>query len=150
MPTSPERPYWREILAPYAAPSLGRSLLDIITSVVPYLALCVAMYLALGTSVWLTLALSIPAAGFLVRTFILFHDCTHGSLMPSKRANAWLGAFLGFFVLAPFRRWRHDHAVHHATSGDLERRGVGDLPTLTVSEYRTRTPRGRLAYRAVP
>ncbi len=147
MPTSPERPYWREILAPYAAPNLGRSLLDIITSVAPYLGLCVAMYLALGTSVWLTLALSIPAAGFLVRTFILFHDCTHGSLMPSKRANAWLGAFLGFFVLAPFRRWRHDHAVHHATSGDLERRGVGDLPTLTVSEYRTRTPRGRLAYR---
>jgi omega-6 fatty acid desaturase (delta-12 desaturase) len=146
MPQSAERPYWRETLAPYAVPSLGRSLLDIATSVVPYLALCVAMYLALGTSVLLTLALAIPASGFLVRTFILFHDCTHGSLMPSKRANGWLGAFLGFFVLAPFRRWGHDHAVHHATSGDLERRGVGDLPTLTVEEYRARTPRGRLAY----
>jgi omega-6 fatty acid desaturase (delta-12 desaturase) len=147
MPQSAERPYWRETLAPYAEPSLRRSLLDVATSVVPYLALCVAMYLALGTSVLITLALAIPASGFLVRTFILFHDCTHGSLMPSKRANAWLGAFLGFFVLAPFRRWRHDHAVHHATSGDLERRGVGDLPTLTVEEYQARTPRGRLAYR---
>jgi omega-6 fatty acid desaturase (delta-12 desaturase) len=147
MPQSTERPYWRETLAPYAEPSLGRSLLDVATSVVPYLALCVAMYLALGTSVLITLALAIPASGFLVRTFILFHDCTHGSLMPSKRANAWLGAFLGFFVLAPFRRWRHDHAVHHATSGDLERRGVGDLPTLTVEEYQARTPRGRRAYR---
>jgi omega-6 fatty acid desaturase (delta-12 desaturase) len=147
MPQSAERPYWRETLAPYAVPSLGRSLLDIATSVVPYLALCVAMYLALGTSVLLTLALAIPASGFLVRTFILFHDCTHGSLMPSKRANGVLGAFLGFFVLAPFRRWGHDHAVHHATSGDLERRGVGDLPTLTVAEYRGRAPRGRLAYR---
>jgi omega-6 fatty acid desaturase (delta-12 desaturase) len=147
MPHTPERPYWRDALAPYAVPRLGRSVLDIATSVVPYLALCVLMYAALSVSVLLTLALAVPAGGFLVRTFILFHDCSHGSLMPSKRANAWLGGFLGLFVLAPYRRWRHDHAVHHATSGDLERRGVGDLPTLTVEEYRARSPRGRLAYR---
>ena len=95
----------------------------------------------------LTLALALPAAGFLVRTFVVFHDCTHGSLMPSKRANAYVGRVLGFFVLAPFRRWRHDHAVHHASSGDLERRGVGDIVTLTVAEYRARSPRGRLGYR---
>jgi omega-6 fatty acid desaturase (delta-12 desaturase) len=147
MSQRPHRPPWHELLAPYAKPRLWRSLLDIATSVVPYLALSVLMYHLLGVSDLLVLALAIPAAGFLVRTFILFHDCTHGSLMPSKRANAYLGAFLGMFVLSPFRRWRHDHAVHHASSGDLERRGVGDVLTLTVSEYRARSPRGQLGYR---
>ena len=105
------------------------------------------IYATLGVSILLTLALAIPTAGFLVRTFIVFHDCGHGSMLPSKRANAYLGAFTGVLVLAPFTRWRHDHAVHHATSGDLERRGVGDVPTLTVAEYRARSQRGRLAYR---
>ncbi len=142
------RPFWTEILAPYAKPRLGRSLLDIATSAVPYLILSVAMYQALSVSVLLTLALAIPTGGFLIRTFVMFHDCTHGSLLPSKRANQIVGAVLGFFVLAPFTRWRHDHAVHHASSGDLERRGVGDLPTLTVSEYRARDWRGRFGYRA--
>ena len=146
--TQPNRPFWTEMLAPYAQPRLARSLLDIATSAVPYLILSVAMYQALGVSVALTLALAIPTGGFLVRTFVIFHDCTHGSLLPSKRANAIVGAALGFFVLAPFARWRHDHAVHHASSGDLERRGVGDLPTLTVREYRARDWRGRFGYRA--
>jgi omega-6 fatty acid desaturase (delta-12 desaturase) len=146
--TQPNRPFWTEMLAPYAQPRLARSLLDIATSAVPYLILSVAMYQALGVSVALTLALAIPTGGFLVRTFVIFHDCTHGSLLPSKRANAIVGAALGFFVLAPFARWRYDHAVHHASSGDLERRGVGDLPTLTVREYRARDWRGRFGYRA--
>jgi omega-6 fatty acid desaturase (delta-12 desaturase) len=142
-----KRPFWTDILAPYSKPRLGRSLLDIATSVVPYLLLSVVMYQALKVSVLLTLLLAIPTGGFLVRTFVIFHDCTHGSLLPSKRANAIVGAMLGFFVLAPFARWRHDHAVHHASSGDLERRGVGDLPTLTVEEYQARSWRGRAAYR---
>lgn len=107
------------------------------------------MYLTVGVSTELTLLLAIPAAGFLVRVFVAFHDCAHGSLLPSKRANARVGTFLGLFVLSPFRRWRHDHAVHHASSGDLERRGVGDILTLTVSEYRARSWRGRLAYRLI-
>ena len=149
MPQPSNRPFWNEILAPYAQPCLRRSVLQIVTSVVPYLALSVLMYLLLGAGVsdLIVLALAVPTAGFLVRTFILFHDCSHGSLMPSKRANAYLGAFLGLFVLSPFRRWRHDHAVHHASSGDLERRGVGDVMTLTVSEYRAKAWRGRLGYR---
>jgi omega-6 fatty acid desaturase (delta-12 desaturase) len=134
-------------LAAYAQPSLRLSVLDILTSVVPYLALSAAMYFALQVSFLLTLALMIPTAGFLVRTFIVFHDCAHGSLLPSKRANRYVGRFTGLFVLSPFERWRHDHAVHHATSGDLERRGVGDIVTLTVGEYRARDRRGRLAYR---
>jgi omega-6 fatty acid desaturase (delta-12 desaturase) len=105
------------------------------------------MYLALRTSYLLALALAVPAAGFLVRTFIVFHDCAHGSLLPSRRANAWLGAALGLLLWSPFVRWRHDHAVHHATSGDLGRRGVGDIRTLTVAEYWAQRRRGRLAYR---
>ena len=143
------RPIERPALAVYAQPRLGRSVLDIVTSVVPYLALSVLMYLTLDVSVLLTLALALPAAAFLVRTFVVFHDCTHGSLLPSRRANAHVGRVLGLFVLSPFRRWRHDHAVHHASSGDLERRGIGDIVTLTVSEYNARSPRARLAYRSL-
>jgi omega-6 fatty acid desaturase (delta-12 desaturase) len=120
---------------------------DIMTSVVPYLALSVLMYLTLEVSYLLTLALVVPATGFLVRTFIVFHDCTHGSLLPSKRANTYVGRVLGLFVLSPFQRWRQDHAIHHATSGDLERRGVGDVVTLTVSEYQARGRRSQLGYR---
>jgi omega-6 fatty acid desaturase (delta-12 desaturase) len=136
-----------EALAGYAQPRLGRGLLDIATSAVPYLALCVAMYLMLRVSPLLVVVLVVPTAGFLVRVFVVFHDCTHGSLLPSRRANTWVGTVLGLFVLSPFRRWRHDHAGHHATSGDLDRRGIGDVPTLTVAEYQARSGRGRLAYR---
>ncbi len=141
--------YWREPLAPYAQPRLSRTLLDILTAVVPYLALSVLMYLSLDrVSYAVTLLLAVPTGGFLLRTYILFHDCAHGSLFGSKRANLWFGRVFAVMVLAPFARWRHDHAVHHATAGDLDRRGVGDIPTLTVAEYRARSRRGQLAYRA--
>jgi omega-6 fatty acid desaturase (delta-12 desaturase) len=142
------RPAWREVLAPYTRPRLGRTALDLATSVLPYLALEVLMYWTLQVSVLLTLALAIPAAGFLLRTYILFHDCTHGSLLPTKRANAWLGRALGLLVYSPFHAWRHNHAVHHATAGDLDRRGIGDVPTLTVAEYRALPWHKRLGYRA--
>lgn len=142
-----ERPSWQADLAPYACPHLGRSVLNLATSVVPYLALSVAMYLTLKVSYLLVLAISIPTAGFLMRTFVIFHDCSHGSLLRSKRANAWLGIVLGLFVYSPFLRWRHEHAIHHATSGDLDRRGGGDVRTLTVAEYHALPRRSRLAYR---
>ncbi len=93
------------------------------------------------------LVLAIPAAGFLIRTFIVFHDCAHGSFLRSKRANAMLGAALGVVLFMPFAWWRHKHAVHHATTGDLDRRGIGDIQTLTVEEYRARRWWGRLGYR---
>jgi acyl-lipid omega-6 desaturase (Delta-12 desaturase) len=147
--SSTEHRSWQEALAPYARPHVGRSALDLATSVVPYLALSVGMYLLLGVSYPLALVLAVPAAGFLLRTYIVFHDCAHGSFLPSKRGNAWLGTALGLLVFAPFVRWRHDHAVHHATSGDLDRRGVGDLPTITVAEYGALSPRRRLAYRLI-
>jgi acyl-lipid omega-6 desaturase (Delta-12 desaturase) len=136
-----------QALAPYAVPHLGRALLDIATSVVPYLALSVLMYLSLDVSWLLTLALAVPAAGFLLRTFILFHDCTHGAFVPTRRANTWLGMVLGVVVFSPFHAWRYNHAVHHGTAGDLDRRGTGDVHTLTVAEYNAMPPRGRLLYR---
>jgi omega-6 fatty acid desaturase (delta-12 desaturase) len=137
------------VLAVYAHPRFGRSALEIATSVAPYLVLSIVMYLTLDVSHALTFVLALPAAGFLVRTFVVFHDCAHGSFLPSKRANAYVGRILGLIVLAPYQRWRHDHAIHHAGSGDLARRGVGDIHTLTVSEYRARSWRGRLAYRVL-
>jgi omega-6 fatty acid desaturase (delta-12 desaturase) len=122
-------------------------MLDLATSVVPYLILLVLMYRAVDSSFLLVLALTVPAAGFLLRTFIVFHDCAHGSFLPSKRANAWLGTALGLLVYESFLSWRHSHAVHHATAGDLDRRGVGDVHTLTVAEYRSLSWRRRLGYR---
>ena len=113
----------------------------------PYVALSVLMYLSLDVSLWLTLALAIPAAGFMLRTFILFHDCTHGAFVPTRRANTWLGIALGVVVFSPFHAWRYNHAVHHGTAGDLDRRGTGDVQTLTVAEFNAMEPRGRLAYR---
>jgi omega-6 fatty acid desaturase (delta-12 desaturase) len=138
---------WQRTLAPYAHPRLGRSSLDLVTSVVPYLGLWAAMYFALSVSYLLVLALAIPAGGFLMRTFVLYHDCTHGSFLASKRANRWLGVALGLLVYSPFVRWRHDHAKHHASSGDLDRRGAGDIRTLTIVEYLALDRRGRVGYR---
>jgi omega-6 fatty acid desaturase (delta-12 desaturase) len=142
-----QRPFWRTALVPYEQPRLGRSILDLATSVLPYLAFTILMYLALSISYLLVLALAIPTAGFLLRIYVLFHDCSHGSFLASKRANIWLGTVLGLIVYAPFQAWRHNHAIHHGTAGDLDRRGVGDLPTLTVAEYDVMTWRGRLGYR---
>jgi omega-6 fatty acid desaturase (delta-12 desaturase) len=139
--------HWTHALAPFARPSVPRSILDLLTAVVPYLGLLVAMYYSLRVSHLLTLGLGVLAAGFLLRTYIIFHDCSHGSFLPSKRGNLWLGSVLGVLVFAPFANWRHSHAIHHATAADLDRRGQGDVPTLTVAEYYARPWKGRLSYR---
>jgi omega-6 fatty acid desaturase (delta-12 desaturase) len=131
----------------FAQPDRRRTALDLATSVVPYLALQVAMYLLLDVSLLLTLLLAPLAAGFLLRTFILFHDCTHGSLFVGRRTNRVVGTVLGLLLFTPFESWRHSHATHHATAGDLDRRGHGDVLTLTVAEYRERTLLRRLPYR---
>jgi omega-6 fatty acid desaturase (delta-12 desaturase) len=141
--------HWRKQLAPYARPDTRRALVCIATSVLPYLALSVAMWRLLDVSVLAALALAVPTAAFLVRSFIIFHDCSHGSFLNTRRANAWLGTALGLLVYSPFLRWRHDHAVHHATSGDLGRRGTGDIRTLTIGEYCALPWRGRLGYRVL-
>ena len=137
----------RVALAPLAKPDLRRSLLDLATSVVPYLATFAAMVALMDVSYLLVLALAVPAAGFLIRIFIVFHDCTHGSFLPGKKANQRMGSFVGLFVFANFQAWKHAHQVHHATAGDLDRRGIGDLTTMTVEEYRNASPKARLGYR---
>jgi omega-6 fatty acid desaturase (delta-12 desaturase) len=137
---------WREQLSPYAVPNRRGAAVCLATSVAPYLGLSVAIYVLLGRSLF-ALLLGIPAAVFLVRSFIVFHDCTHGSFFASRRANAWVGRSIGILLYSPFHRWRYDHAVHHATAGDLDRRGTGDLHTLTVAEYDALEWRGRLGYR---
>jgi len=142
------RPVWRASMDRYEHPSWGRSLFDVATSIVPYLALSVLMYVSLGEiTYWATLALAIPTAGFLMRTFIVFHDCTHGSFLPSRQANLWIGRLSGLLVFQPFANWRHAHAVHHGTAGDLNRRGTGDILTLTFDEYVASSWRKRLSYR---
>ena len=128
-------PLWREALAPYAQPRPWRTALDLLTGPVAYLAMWPLMLWTLESSYWITLAISVLAAGFLLRTFIIFHDCTHGSMFRSRRANLWVGRFCGLLVLHPFADWRHSHAVHHGSAGDLDRRGHGDVATMTVSEY---------------
>ncbi|MGN6167300.1 MAG: fatty acid desaturase [Solirubrobacteraceae bacterium] len=138
---------WRAAVSVYAQPRPARTLLGILTSVVPYLGLLVATALALQVSVLLAIALAPLTAGFLLRTFIVFHDCAHGSLFRSRRANRAVGSVLGLLLYTPFETFAHTHAVHHATSGNLDRRGIGDLPTQTVEEYLARSRRGRIGYR---
>ena len=139
--------FWRERLTPYAEPRLRRSVLDLATSVVPYLALTAATYALLQVSYLLALVLAVPAAGFLLRTFIVFHDCAHGSFLPNRTANRWVGVVCALLVFTPFHSWRYEHAVHHATAGDLDHRGMGDVDTLTVAEYLGRSWPRRLEYR---
>ena len=141
-------PLHRAEIAPYAQPRPWRTALDLLSGPVAYLALWPVMLWALQSSYWLALAISVPAAGFLLRTFIIFHDCTHGSLFRSRRANLWVGRLCGLLVLHPFAAWRHSHAVHHGSAGDIDRRGTGDVMTMTVGEYREASRKERLTYRA--
>ncbi len=141
-----KRPEWAVALDPYSEPVPWRTAVDIATSIVPYLALSVVMYLLLDVSYWLVLAVAIPAAGFLLRTFILFHDCTHGSLFRSRRANNLWGMVLGLVVMHPFHNWRWHHASHHGSAGDLDRRGTGDVPTMTAAEFRDASTGKKIGY----
>lgn len=126
---------WQPIVARYAKPNLARSLWQLINTLIPYFILWALMIRSLQVSYWITLALAFPTAGFLMRTFIIFHDCGHGSFFKSQKANEFVGRITAFLHFTPYYRWKHDHAVHHATAGDLDRRGTGDLYTMTVREY---------------
>jgi len=126
---------WQTVVAKYAYPETWRSVWQVLNSLVPFLVTWYLMYRSLAVGYWLTLILSVPAAGFMVRLFIIFHDCCHGSFFKTMRANDLMGLVMGVFVLTPFYDWRHDHAVHHATAGDLDRRGTGDVYTMTIEEY---------------
>ena len=138
---------WKQIVARYQKPSVGRGVWQIVNTLVPYAALWYLMYLSRAVSWWLTLPLAVLAGAFLVRTFILFHDCGHGSFFKSARANHILGAITGALTFTPYYHWRWEHAIHHASAGDLDRRGTGDVWTLTVQEYLESSRWKRFAYR---
>ena len=137
----------RENVTRFGTASVWRAWWQVANSFVPYALLWAAMVYALAVSYWLMLPLAILAAGFLARIFIIFHDCGHASFLQSKRANNTLGAIAGLLNLTPFRHWRWQHALHHGTAGNLDRRGAGDIWTLTVQEYLQSTRWRRFAYR---
>ncbi len=128
-------PGWQAIVRRYQQPDLRKSLWQVVNSFGGLLLTLVLMYLALGVGYWLTLLLALPAAGFLVRVFIIQHDCGHGAFFRSKRANNFVGAVSSVVTLAPYRFWRKAHAIHHAHHAELEERGIGDVWTMTVGEY---------------
>ncbi len=134
-------------LKAYAVPTLGQSVAQLLVTLVAFGALWTAMWLTLDLAYWMTLLLSIPAAAFLIRLFVLQHDCGHGSYFATRSANDLVGRALSVLTLTPYDYWRSTHAAHHATSGNLGRRGVGDIKTLTVREYLALSPWRRRAYR---
>lgn len=138
---------WQGIVAKYAYPETWRSLWQVFNTVIPFFALWYLAYRSLEVGYWLTLLLIVPMAGFMARMFIIFHDCCHGSFFKTMKANDRLGLILGVLVFTPFYEWRHSHAIHHATAGDLDRRGIGDVYTMTVEEYLAAPWHKKLGYR---
>jgi len=143
------RPDWYQSILKYDQPSLRKAIGQLIDTFVPYFALWALMVRTVqsGHAYWVTLALAIVAAALLVRIFIFFHDCCHGSFFASRRANRILGYISGMLTFTPYEDWRRSHAGHHATAGDLDRRGTGDVWTLTVEEYLAAPGLRRLVYR---
>jgi acyl-lipid omega-6 desaturase (Delta-12 desaturase) len=134
-------------LARYRGPNAGRSIVEILITIVPFVLLWLSMWLAYHIGYGLYLPLAVPTAGFLVRLFMIQHDCGHGSFFRHRSANDWVGRVIGVLTLTPYDFWRHTHGIHHATSGNLDRRGIGDVDTLTVREYLALSRWRRLAYR---
>jgi omega-6 fatty acid desaturase (delta-12 desaturase) len=134
-------------IAAYAKPQTGRSLLELAVTAIPFLLLLTAMWVAVGAGYWIALLLAVPAGVMLVRLFMIQHDCGHGSFFPRRAANDWLGRVLGVFTLTPYDYFKRSHAMHHARTGNLDHRGIGDVATLTVREYQEKSRWGRLVYR---
>lgn len=146
---SAEKPKWCAIVARYQQPNRLRAVTQMVTTLLPLATIFWLMYQSLALPYIVTLLLAFPAAGLLVRTFIIMHDCGHGSFFKSRRANEIVGWITGVLTLTPFAQWRKDHALHHASSGDLDRRGHGDIETITAREYSAYTSRQRQRYRLI-
>ena len=148
---SPENPpdpaAWKAIVLKYQEASLPRAVWQLVNTLGPFALLWVLMYYSLARSYWITLALAAVAGLFLIRIFIIFHDCGHGSFFKSRLANDITGFITGMLTLTPYYHWRWEHAIHHASSGHLDRRGVGDIWTMTVEEYLNSSRWRRFAYR---
>jgi omega-6 fatty acid desaturase (delta-12 desaturase) len=140
---------WRRAIEPYIGPDARRASFQLVTTLGLLALLVTTIHFVHPSSIVVALLLALPTAGLLVRTFIFMHDCAHGSFFASRRMNDVVGGITGVLTLTPFAQWRRDHALHHASSGDLDRRGHGDVPTLTVREYLAKSPRQRLLYRII-
>jgi acyl-lipid omega-6 desaturase (Delta-12 desaturase) len=138
---------WAQMLARYRTPNPARSIAELIVTAGALILLWSLMWTTLELGYWFCLLLAVPAAGFLVRLFMIQHDCGHGAFFHRRSSNDWVGRLIGVLTLTPYDYWRRKHAIHHATSGNLERRGIGDVNTLTVQEYLARSRWGRLRYR---
>src|SRR6185437_2997321 len=134
-------------LARYREPNSTRSVLEIVITAAPFALIWALMWAGLDAGYRIGLLLAVPAAGFLVRLFMIQHDCGHGSFFRHRLANDWVGRIIGVLTLTPYDFWRRAHALHHAGSGNLDRRGLGDVDTLTVDEYLTLSVWSRLRYR---
>ena len=145
--TTPDAQGWARILSGYKNPSTGRGIFEITVTLLPLTVLWLAMWFALDIGYWLVLLLAFPAGAFLVRMFMIQHDCGHGAFFGNRSANDWTGRAIGVLTFTPYDFWQRTHAIHHATSGNLERRGLGDLHTLTLNEYRALSPLQKLLYR---
>ncbi|HEX5508844.1 MAG TPA: fatty acid desaturase [Pseudolabrys sp.] len=139
---------WTQILLRYREPSRVRSLVELGITFGPLAVLWTLMWLSYSLGLWwLTLLLAVPAAGFLMRLFLIQHDCGHGAFFRNRTANDWIGRALGVLTLTPYDFWKRTHSIHHATTGNLDRRGIGDIDTLTVCEYLALSRWGRMKYR---
>lgn len=138
---------WKKIVLEFAKPSTGRAVCQIATTLGPYALIWYLMYLSLAVSWWITLPLAVLAGAFLIRIFIIFHDCGHGSFFKSRKVNDIVGFVAGLLTFTPYHHWRWEHSIHHAHSGDLDNRGTGDVWTMTVKEYLDSSPWKRFTYR---
>ena len=138
---------WVKILSEYREPNALRSVFELAVTLGPFLLLWALAWMSLSVSYWLTLMLSVINAAFLLRLFAIQHDCGHGAFFNNRTVSDWLGRVIGVVTLTPYDVWRRSHSIHHSSSGNLGRRGMGDIHTLTVAEYKERTPFERLKYR---
>ncbi|MGE3615061.1 MAG: fatty acid desaturase, partial [Gemmatimonadales bacterium] len=138
---------WRELVARYQQPDTRAAVTQMVTTFVPLIAGILLMVWAMRIHYGLVLLLAVPTGLLLVRVFIFMHDCGHGSFFRSRRLNDIVGFITGVMTFTPYVQWRRDHAIHHATSGNLEKRGYGDVTTLTVTEYLGLSPMAKFKYR---
>jgi acyl-lipid omega-6 desaturase (Delta-12 desaturase) len=144
---APDSRAWAPVLARYREPSCARGVLEIVITAVPFVLIWILMWATLDSGYWIRLLLAVPAAGFLVRLFMIQHDCGHGSFFRHRLANDWTGRVIGVLTLTPYDFWRRTHALHHASSGNLDHRGIGDIDTLTVREFLALSRWRQLLYR---
>jgi omega-6 fatty acid desaturase (delta-12 desaturase) len=137
----------RKFVAPFEKSDVKASVRQLVNTIPPFILFWFLAYQALDVSIWLTIALSAVAAGFVVRTFIIFHDCTHGSFFKNKKANAVVGTITGIMTLFAYEKWKREHSIHHASSGNLDKRGVGDIWVMTIEEYVEASKWERFKYR---